>query len=105
MFRKNLILFRIAIKLFCILPLSLCYGQAKDLDASLATPVHDYTLTADGFAEGLLRIANQFQIPMGIEWISCPATRTRLSVSRADATVKEILQAVVETQPGYQLKV
>jgi len=82
-----------------------CYGQSADLDQKLASSVHGYALSADSFAEGLLQVADRFQIPMGIEWISCPSTRSRLAVGRTDATVREILQKVVETQPGYEMRI
>src|ERR1700728_703712 len=82
-----------------------CYGQGADLDQKLALSTSGYTLSADSFVEGLLQVADRFQIPMGIEWISCPSTRSRLVLGPVDATVRKILQRVVETQPGYEMRI
>lgn len=82
-----------------------CYGQSANLDQKLAISVHGYALSADSFVEGLLQVADRFQIPMGVEWIGCPSTRSRIAVGRTDATVREILQKVVETQPGYEMSI
>jgi hypothetical protein len=103
-FRKSLVL-RIAIRFFWIFPLATCYGQEADLDAKLAIPVHDYALTANSFAEGLLEVASQFRIPIGIQWVSSPKTRARFAVDRTDATVKGIIEAIVDSQPGYRINV
>ena len=82
-----------------------CYGQSPDLNQKLALSVKGYALSAGSFVEGLMQVADRFQIPMGIEWISCPTTRSRLTMGPTDATVREILQKVVETQPGYELRI
>jgi hypothetical protein len=102
---KRNFVFCILVQLSWVLPVSPCYGQNSDLQARLDRSVQDYVLTADGFAEGLLQLSNEFQIPMGVVWVDSSAARAKLSVSRANATVKEILQAIVDTQPGYQVKV
>jgi hypothetical protein len=82
-----------------------CFGQSAGLDQKLAASVHGYAITADSLAEGLLQAADRFKIPMGIEWISCPSTRARLHVSWGDTTVREILQKLTETYPGYEMKI
>ena len=48
-------------------------------------------------------MADRFQIPTGIEWISCPATQARLVASLANGTVEEMFQAVLATQSGYRM--
>ena len=42
---------------------------------------------------------------MGIELVDTPAARARVSLSWKNATVLEVLQAIVKTQPGFQMLV
>ena len=89
----------------CLVLVWPCYGQSDDLDQKLGISVHGYTLSADCFADGLLQLADRFQIPMGIEWISSRSTRSKLAMGRTDGSVREIFQKVVETQPGYEMRI
>jgi hypothetical protein len=77
----------------------------EDLDTKLRTNVSSYQVQANNFVEALTRVASEFRIPMGIEWLDAPAARARLTLSWKDVTVKEVLQAIVKTQPGFKLVV
>jgi len=79
--------------------------RPEDLDAKLRTGVHSYQLQANNFVEALTRVASDFQIPIGIEWVNTPAARARLTLSWKDATVRDVLQAIVKTQPGFKMLV
>jgi hypothetical protein len=79
--------------------------RSEDLDAKLQTRVHSYQLQANNFIEALTRAASDFQIPMGIEWVNTPAARASVSLTWKDASVREVLQAIVETQPGFEILV
>lgn len=79
--------------------------QPEDLDAKLRTNVNSYQLQANNFVEALTRAASDFQIPMGIEWVNRPGARARVNLSWKNATIREVLQAIVKTQPGFTMLV
>jgi hypothetical protein len=79
--------------------------RPEDLQAKLRTRVHSYQLQANNFVEALTRVASDFHIPLGIEWVNPPAPRARVSLSWNTATIREVLQAVVKTQPGFKMLV
>jgi len=69
------------------------------------TRVLEYNAKADSFVEALALAAGELRVPMGIQWIDTSAARAPLAFSCKNATVREILNRIVETQPGYQLQV
>jgi len=77
--------------------------RADDLDAKLRTRVDSYQLQANNFVEALTRAASDFQIPMGVEWVNTAAAAARVSLSWKNATMREVLQAIVKTQPGFEM--
>jgi hypothetical protein len=77
----------------------------ENLDAKLRASIYNYHLQANNFVEALTRVASDFRIPMGIEWVDTPAARASVSLSWKNATVLEVLQAIVKTQPGFQMLV
>jgi hypothetical protein len=79
--------------------------QPKDLDTKLRTKVDSYQLQANNFVEALTQVASEFQIPMGIEWVNPPTAGARLTLTWKNATVSEILQAIVKTQQGFKIVV
>jgi hypothetical protein len=64
--------------------------------------VQNYSLEANSFVEVLLKIAAQFHLPLGVEWIKTADTLKPVQLSRNRATVADILDAVVSMQPGYE---
>jgi len=86
-------------------PFASCSADSDALQSELGAPVHDYSLTAHNFAEGLIGVATQFHVPMGIEWLNTPAARTPLTLDLKDTTLREILDAITRTQPGYEVRV
>ncbi|HYK88555.1 MAG TPA: hypothetical protein VE398_07280 [Acidobacteriota bacterium] len=79
--------------------------QNENLDAKLQMKVNSYQLEVNNFVEALARVASDFQIPMGIQWVNAPAAKARLTFSWKDSTVRGILEAIVKTQPGYKIVV
>ncbi len=73
------------------------------LEAKLQTHVTDYQLVADDFADALGKVASEYKIPMGIVWVRTPAALRGVKLSKKDATVQEIIQALVKTQPEYTM--
>ncbi len=101
MFKKFILLF-LAIQ--TALPPGSWGTEQPGLDAKLHKKVRNYQLHANNFVEALTQVASDFQIPMGIEWVNTARARTRLDLSWKTATVEEVLQAIVKSQPGYEMQ-
>lgn len=75
----------------------------------LATRLHErvprYDLRVGSFPAALLKVAGDFKLPMGIEWERSASTMRPLAISQRNATVKEIIQAILASQPGYEVEV
>ena len=56
------------------------------------------------FVEVLVHVSNEFQIPMGIVWVNTPAARAEVAFAWRDATVREVIESIGKTQPGYQVQ-
>jgi len=80
--------------------------QAADrgLQDRLAAPSASYSIDAAGSLDALLRVAGDFKLPMGIEWIKVATGDGRLSRSWQGTTPSAILQDVVKAYPGYELE-
>ena len=76
-----------------------------DLTVKLSKHVTNYNLGVFNFLEALIRVSNDFQIPMGIVWVNSPAERAELPFAWKDATVQEIIEGIAKTQPGYRVQV
>jgi hypothetical protein len=79
--------------------------RPEDLNAKLQTRVPGYQLQANNFVEALTRVAADFRIPMGIEWVNTPAAKAKVSLSWKNVTAWEVLRAVVNTQPSFKIAV
>jgi hypothetical protein len=66
-----------------------------------AVEVQNYSLGADSFIEALLKIAAQFQFPLGVELTKTADTLKPIRFSRSRATVADIIESVVSMQ-GYE---
>ena len=79
-------------------------SPADDLTAKLSKRVTNYNLGVYSFAEALIRVSNDYQIPMGIAWVNNPSGRSELPFTWKNATVREIIDAIAKTQPGYDVQ-
>ncbi len=79
--------------------------RPEDLNAKLRTNVNSYRLQANNFVEALTRVASDFQIPIGVEWVNIPSARARIKLSFKDATVGQVLQAIANGQPGAKIAI
>src|SRR5713226_10456669 len=86
------------------MPVDAPSATSDELRGKLRAHVHNYNLTANNFIEALTHVAREFQIPLGIAWVSTPAARRKLALSWKGATVQEILEAIAKTQPGYEVQ-
>jgi len=77
----------------------------EDFRTKLSKRVADYNLGPLTFAGALIRVSNDFQIPMGIAWVYSDATTAKSRFAWKDITVREIIKAIIKTQPGYEIEV
>jgi len=77
--------------------------QASSLDARLRLQVSDYALTADSLLQALTRIAAEFRIPMGVVLQGSPEAGHGVKMSWHRVTVREGLDLLVKSYPGYEL--
>jgi hypothetical protein len=75
------------------------------LDGRLEGRVSEYTLTAKSLADAILRIAKQFELPVGIEWLKDDEALRGLDLTWKNATVGEIIGSVVKRYPPYSYRV
>jgi hypothetical protein len=90
--------------LVAVIFLSFCsplLGQ-NSLDCRLALAPVKYVIRARNLADATARIASDFGIPLGIEWLDNPAS-VPIDASFELTPVKNILESVVRAQPGYDL--
>jgi len=78
---------------------------AADLMAKLNKHVSNYNLGVFSFVGALIRVSGDFEVPMGITWVNSPTTRAELPFAWKDATVLEVIQAIVKTRPGYAVEI
>ena len=80
-------------------------SQNKELQAKLDARVSQYSLSTDGLADTVLRVAKRFELPVGIEWVKDKDTARALSLRWKDDSVEAILRSIVQKFPGYELRV
>ncbi|MEJ2010454.1 MAG: hypothetical protein P8Z30_20265 [Acidobacteriota bacterium] len=92
-----------ALLLFAVSPVQV--GAApRSLAATLNETVPAYTVDERSFSTALMAFSSSFHVPMGIEWIE-PAQPRRVAHSWKRSTVRQILESIVKSEPGYQLQV
>jgi hypothetical protein len=69
----------------------------------LTEPIEEYSLKATSFVDALLKVADRFKLPAGIEWVKTADTLKPVQFSRSDTTAAaaDIIQAVVSMYAGY----
>jgi hypothetical protein len=91
--------------LLALLPFCAAASPPDDLTAKLSKSVSNYNLGSFNFVGALIRVSNDFEIPLGIAWVNSPAAHKELPFTWKKATILEIIQNIVSTQPGYQVEV
>jgi hypothetical protein len=105
MLRSITLVLLLALVPSCAAPLGTTSSDPDDLTAKLSKSVSNYNLGVFNFVGALIRISNDFEIPMGIAWVNSPAAHTELPFAWKKITVLEIIQNIANTQPGYQVDV
>lgn len=75
-----------------------------DLNNALNKRVTNYNLGETSFLEALVHVAGDFHIPMGVAWVNTPAARAPRPFEWRDVTVKQMIEAIAATPPGYQVQ-
>jgi hypothetical protein len=78
--------------------------ESLELQRKLVARVDAYTVTCDNLMQALTRIATDFQVPMGIEWVRDSQTSRRIDEPWHDSTVSEIIRTLVKAYPGYEVR-
>jgi len=79
--------------------------QADDLTVKLSKRVSSYDIGPLSLVGALLRVSDDFRVPMGIIWVDSPSGRAERRFAWKDATVQEIIETIAKTKPGYQVEV
>jgi hypothetical protein len=79
--------------------------KSQDISSELNKRVTSYSLGPSSLVEALIRVSNDFQVPMGITWMDSPASSANKPFAWKDVTVQEIIEDIAKTQPGYQVQV
>jgi hypothetical protein len=77
--------------------------QEDDLAVTLSKRVSSYDIGTLSLVGALIRVSNDFHVPMGIVWVNSASARAERPFAWKDATVQEIIQTIVSTQHGYQV--
>jgi hypothetical protein len=86
--------------------LSVCgHAQTIEIQARIDAHVTEYRLSSTSLADAILRIAKQFELPAGIEWVKQKETSQSLQRVWRNTTVGEIVRAVVDAYPPYSFRV
>lgn len=75
--------------------------ESQELQSSLQAKVEEYTISEGSFLQALAKVAAEFEIPMGIEWIKAPAALKKVNLSWRHTNVYQIIKSLVEGQVGY----
>lgn len=97
---------RVAIvcSLLLLICIAIAYASQSEKSAtrdSLSQRVSNYKDTGHDFSITLGHLSQKYRIPMGID-LERPPTRQFISVRVSHGTVADVLNAIVEGEPGYR---
>lgn len=78
--------------------------KEQPLSVKLENPVSDYHLSGNGMVNTLARVAQHFELPVGIEWVRNGETLRSFNLEWKASTIRGILSSVVDRYPGYVWK-
>lgn len=79
--------------------------EGKPLDERLKVRVGNYAISERTLVQALARVAAEFEIPLGIEWIREPQALQKIDLHVRNVSVVQILKSVLREYPGYQMEV
>src|ERR1700746_2126918 len=96
-----LLLFAVRVSSAAVTPSS---TQADDHALKLSKRASSYNIGPLSLVGALLRVSNDFGVPMGIVWVNTPSARAERLFAWKDTTVQQIIQTIAKTQPGYAVQ-
>lgn len=79
--------------------------ESPELEKILQLKVTEFSASGETFLQALLKVAAEFEIPMGIEWVRAPEASRKVHLSWRDASVYEVVESVVKSWPGYDFEI
>jgi len=99
------IFFLLALRQPALQPPTGGWQEPPPIRDKLSRRAEGYSLKADNFLSALMKVADEFQIPMGIEWIKTQSTLRSVDLSWKTADVRGIIAALTKDAPGYAFDV
>jgi hypothetical protein len=79
--------------------------ESAELRARLDAEVKSYAVSADSFADALVKVAGDFKIPVGVEWVRTPAAIRPIRLAWKDTDARGVIQGIAHTQMGYVVEI
>ena len=76
--------------------------ESHDIERKLARRITTFKAEGVNFLEALHDLARNERIPMGVEWVKTPTATSTLELKLHNASVQQVLDALVRTQPSYE---
>lgn len=89
------------ILVLCASPLVVCQA----LESKLTQKVEAFDSESSSTTGQLIHLAQEFQIPMGVEWLLSADEKPALPIHVRQAVVRDALRTILQQQPGYQFAV
>jgi hypothetical protein len=77
--------------------------RSQSLQDQLDAPVPSYSLTAGSLVEALHKLATDFHLPMGVEWVRDADSLKPVTMSWSGARVPDLIARVVAEYPQYKV--
>jgi hypothetical protein len=93
------------IRLAFLMTLVLCSSPfvfCQTLESKLNQKVEAFDSESSSTIKQLIELAQQFQIPMGVEWLLTTDEKSVRPVHVRKALLRDVLKVIVQQQPGYQ---
>lgn len=84
-------------------PVDSAYAHSQDLQTRLDATVKDYSLAAPSFLHALHKLATDFKLPMGVEWVREYDSLRPVRLSWSAASLSQIIARVVAEYPHYRM--
>lgn len=73
------------------------------LQGQLSATVGEYSLVAGSLLQALHRVASDFKLPMGVEWVRDADSLKPIRLSWTESSVQNVIERVVAQYPGYRI--
>jgi hypothetical protein len=95
---------RFLVLLSCYAIIIVSSVQAQEPASLLDKTAVSYSLAPSNLPEALVRVSNDFHIPMGIVWVDSGEARDKLPFAWKNAKVRQIIEDIVAAHQGYEVR-